>query len=225
VGELIDLTGKTFGKLTVLERYKENDKYGKPQWFCKCSCGTETVVLGNNLRLGFSKSCGCETRKRASDSLTTHGFTKGGKIQRFYRIWAGMIQRCTNPNQPAFFYYGHRGINVCEGWFNFESFKNDMYDSYLNHVKEHGEKNTSIDRIDNDKGYSPDNCRWSTHNKQVINTRKRKDNTSKYIGVSKLKDGTWESFIRRDGVRKSKNFADKEKAIRWRKNKEQEMTR
>lgn len=220
---LIDLKGKRFGELKVIKRYHENDKYNKPQWLCRCSCGKEVVVLGNNLRLGYSKSCGCVTRQRVIESLTTHGFSIGGKAQRFYRIWAGMIQRCNNPNHSAYLDYGGRGIDVCESWFNFETFKNDMHDDYLNHVKENGEKNTSIDRIDNNKGYSPDNCQWTTQNKQVINTRRRKDNKSNHVGVSECKNGTWEAFISRNGVRYSKNFTNLDDAIQWRKAKEKEL--
>lgn len=221
MGRLINLTGNRYGKLTVLKRHKENDKYNKPQWLCQCDCGKEIIVLGNNLRLGLSESCGC-VRIEKNKRRTTHGFTKGGEIQRFYRIWANMIQRCTNPKVPSYVNYGERGITVCEQWSDFEKFKDDMYKSYLEHVDEFGEENTSINRIDNDKGYFLDNCEWETNSYQVINTRVRKDNESGHKGISQRKNGTWQAYITRNGIRKSRTFTEFEPALEWRKSKQNE---
>jgi hypothetical protein len=220
MGKLIDLSGRKFGKLEVLQQHKEKDAYGKIQWICKCECGNQVIVLGNNLRQGRSESCGCMRTENLRLSITTHGLTIGGKIPRFYRIWGGMNSRCKNPKTPTYKSYGARGITVCEDWGKFESFKHDMYESYLDHVKEYGENNTSIDRIDNDKGYCIENCRWATCEEQVINTRMRIDNSSGITGISQRDNGTWQAFIRRNGVKHSKSFKNLNAAIEWRKEKE-----
>lgn len=89
----------------------------------------------------------------------------------FHRIWISMRQRCTNQNSHAFNNYGGRGIKVCERWEKFENFKADMYQTYLEHLKIFGPKNTSIDRINNDGNYEPHNCRWATKKEQVLNRR------------------------------------------------------
>lgn len=92
---------------------------------------------------------------------------------RFYYIWIYMRRRCTKPNCNIYKYYGGRGIKVCDRWMNsFDSFKEDMWDTYDNHVYEYGEKNTSLDRINNDGDYSKENCRWSTRKMQAQNRRK-----------------------------------------------------
>ena len=160
-----DLTGKRFDRLTVITKCGM-DNNGCFTWLCRCDCGNEIVVSGANLRRGTTKSCGCYKR----DMVTSHGMTKTS----FYHTWQGMRSRCTNKNSKAYQNYGGRGITVCNRWSSFENFKEDMYESYLNHVNEFGEDNTSIDRIDVNGNYEPSNCRWATWGEQNNNKRNNK---------------------------------------------------
>ena len=151
-----DLTGKRFGKLTVIA-YAGKSKKREYLWHCKCDCGKETISRGYHLMSGHCKSCGC-TRGRTHK---THGLSN----HQLYHTWSSMKQRCTNPKVPEFNAYGGRGIKVCDEWtHDFKAFYDwamaNGYDPKL-----------SIDRIDNDKGYSPDNCRWATMEQQIANRR------------------------------------------------------
>ena len=101
----------------------------------------------------------------------THGFTSKSKIQRIYKIWDNMRDRCRNPNSINWKYYGEKGVVIL--WSSFEEFRDDMYESYLEHVKEFGEMNTSIDRINNDENYCMENCKWSTRKEQARNRKPR----------------------------------------------------
>ena len=159
--DIIDLTGKTFGYWTVISR-TVNSKEGRSMWMCRCKCGTERAVRGYNLRNGTSKSCGCLSAEMTKERSTTHGMTG----TRLYKIWGQMIQRTTNKNDPWYSYYGGRGIVVCEEWRNsFEPFKA--------WAVENGYKdNLTLDRRNNEEGYSPENCRWVTRAVQEENTRR-----------------------------------------------------
>ncbi len=156
MGKFIDLTGQKFGRLTVIKR-AENAKCSNIQWFCQCECGKQTIVQGGTLRSGRTKSCGCLRIK--------HKYAIIDKISSTYEMWKNIIQRCTNSNNSRYKDYGGRGIRVCEAWRSFDHFFEDM-----------GERppNTSIDRIDNNKGYYKANCRWATRKEQARNTRTNK---------------------------------------------------
>ncbi len=153
--KLNDLTGQTFGSLTVLARV-ENNKWGQTQFLCDCSCGNKTTVLSKYLKAGNTKSC-----KKCFE--TTYGMKR--KSHPLYGAWVGLLDRCNNPNGKDYKNYRARGITVCSRWeSSFESFIEDM-----------GDKPTpkhSLDRIDNDKGYYKDNCRWATEKQQMNNTRR-----------------------------------------------------
>ena len=167
---LKDLTGQRFGRLVVLER-AENNMHRKTQWKCRCDCGNERVIEGNSLRRGVTKSCGCLHIEVFSAFNTTHGKEQS----RLYSVWKGMKNRCSNPNHCAYKRYGGRGITICEEWLHdFQAF----YDwASANGYDENAPRGQcTIDRIDNDKGYSPDNCRWVD---MKIQRHNRSDSRSK----------------------------------------------
>ena len=155
-----DITGQKFGRLTVIKRVFE-EGYKKPRWLCQCDCGNTCVVLGESLKSGNTQSCGCLQKERSIASCKTHGLRRQTKL---YPIWSQMKQRCQNPNNAAFENYGGRGIVVCDEWLKFKTF----YDWAMNNGYSEG---LCLDRIDNDKGYSPDNCRWVSHKMNNDNRR------------------------------------------------------
>lgn len=169
--------GMKFGKLTVLS-FKER-KSGRTYWNCKCECGEKTIARGDKLTSGAKVSCGC-VLKQNKMNIRLYGRRDGGKIThnmsntRFYDIWKGMKQRCLNVNNKDYSNYGARGITICEKWMTFENFKNDMLENYYKHADQYGEKDTTIDRIDVDGNYEPDNCRWSTQKVQHHNKTNNK---------------------------------------------------
>lgn len=156
----IDLTGQKFSRLTAKFRLPENDKYGQARWHCECECGNTTSVTTSNLRNKRIHSCGCLAIESANAVNVTHGLSTSAE----YHVWQEMKQRCHNENHHAYADYGGRGIAVCDEWKeSFETFYRDM--------GPRPGKKYALERRDNDKGYSKENCVWATMTQQARNRR------------------------------------------------------
>lgn len=151
-----DLKDQKIGRLKI------NSYQGGGKWLCSCDCGNQKIILGSSIARGDTKSCGCLRKKvtaKRDKERSTHGMYKS----REYKTWMSMKERCNNKNHSAFKSYGGRGIQVCDRWqSSFKNFYADMGDRPAG---------CSLDRINNDKGYSPENCRWATSKQQQSNRR------------------------------------------------------
>ena len=163
------------GMMFITENSKQKVRFG----IYKCGfCGTEFKTMLHNVKRGTTKSCGCYSKRRTSETHKTHGL----RSTRLYSIWSNIKNRILNPKKERYLNYGGRGITICDEW------KNDFM-SFYNWAMENGYSDElSIDRIDNDGNYCPENCRWTTQTIQARNQRIHKNNTSGYKGVSFVKD-------------------------------------
>ena len=158
------------GALYPTESSKQKRRYG----IYKCGfCGTEFKARTSYVKFGKTKSCGCYNKRRASETHKTHGLTE----TRLYRVWLNMKDRVFNIKHKQYNDYGGRGITICDEW------KNDFMSFYNWAMSNVYSDDLSIDRIDNNGNYCPENCRWTTPTLQMRNQRKRRDNTSGYKGV------------------------------------------
>jgi hypothetical protein len=176
----LNLVGMVFSKLTVLYNIIDCNK-SESKFLCKCQCGKFSVVYGKNLRKGFTTTCGCLLR----DNKLTHGMTN----THIYNCWRSMIRRCYEESNNAYKWYGARGIEVCEDWKSFDKFYYQFGITWPG-------TGYSIDRIDNDGNYEPNNCKWSTRTEQNRNrintidlntaTLIREDYSKNNISMAKL---------------------------------------
>lgn len=174
-----DLTGQRFGRLAVV-RNAGKDKRGAYLWECLCDCGSTCVMRSDHLKRGEVQSCGCLNRERAKETASKTGKANrkhGGNGTRLYSVWHGMKDRCYNSGNPYFEKYGGRGITVCAEWrTDFAAFRAwALVNGYASGL--------SIDRVDNNAGYSPDNCRWITAKGQARNRRSNRVISGKSVAA------------------------------------------
>ncbi|HFK1476726.1 hypothetical protein OCF13_26385 [Bacillus tropicus] len=210
--EFIDLTGKKFGRLTVVERV-ENDKYKNVRFRCICDCGNHKVIYRNALATGRTVSCGCYNKEATSKRAKIHGNSKTPE----YSAIISIIGRCENPKNPEYNNYGGRGISVCERWRSSPGL-------FVEDMGERPSPNHSIDRIDVNGNYEPSNCRWATLSEQGHNKRVSERSSTGITGVSyEKKSNKYRACLKVNGKNyRSKRFDNIEDAIQARKELEEE---
>lgn len=159
----IDLTGKVLGRLTVINRANPVGK--KTAWNCSCSCGENKVITTVSLMSGVTSSCGCLAKQKLAERNSTRA-THGWSSHKLYGVWRAMMARCYDPKNKKYADYGGRGITVCEAWHDIDNFCTANIDKWRDGL--------TMDREDNDGGYSPDNVRWVTQKFQMRNNRRNR---------------------------------------------------
>lgn len=186
MGAKVNLVGQRFGRLVVIEQGEH--KQGRPAWICRCECGNTKLIARAHLRSGATTSCGCSNAESIGNRARTHGMTNSKE----YKSWYHMKDRCTNSNDAGFNNYGGRGITVCEEWESFEAFYADMGPCPPKHT---------LERVDNEKGYSPDNCIWADRHTQNGNTRSVHGSKTGVVGVWASKGNRYKAYIKKNGKR------------------------
>lgn len=156
----LNLSDLRFGMWTVVRRAVGNTKHNASRWECVCDCGTTRIVIGPTLRNGTSKNCGCQRAAIAKKTHTKHGHASRQGSSKTYLCWRNMRNRCNNPKNKDFKYYGGRGVSICVRWQKFSNFLEDMGEQPLG---------LTIERLDNNGNYEKDNCTWATMAQQSLN--------------------------------------------------------
>ena len=197
MARLIDMTGRKFGRLTVVKRVEKpkGSESKEAFWLCQCDCGNTKIIAGYYLRSGTSKSCGCYN----IDNLKSRkGIKYGGKhgmyTERVYKIYHAMKARCFNPNNKFYNNYGGRGITVCDEWLGEDGFNN-----FYNWAMKNGyTDDLTIDRIDVNGNYEPSNCRWADRSIQGFNRRIQANNKTGHKGICMLPGVKYRSYIKKN---------------------------
>lgn len=159
--KLIDLTGKTFGRLVVIERAANRGK--EPGWLCQCVCGNQRIVRSSSLKSGMTTSCVCYRKELLTKRNLKHSHSHRGRLTPEYRSWIAAKDRCFNPKRRRFKDYGGRGITMCQKW-------RDSFEAFLAHIGPRS-PGLTLDRVDNNKNYEPGSVRWATPKEQRNNRR------------------------------------------------------
>lgn len=188
----MDLKGQTFGRLTVIS-FSHKDKREKFFWNCKCICGKEKVIRGEKLRSGNTRSCGCLQREVRGKAKRKHGMTNS----KLYTIWLNMKSRCRYPGNTMYHNYGGRGIKYCDEWNDFEEFKTWAENAGY-------KEGLSLERIDVDGNYEPENCKWIPISQQSLNQR-RSHRVTAFGKTQTIKEWADESGIKYDTIERRIN--------------------
>jgi hypothetical protein len=191
MGGLIDLTGQQFSRLHVIERVGTSHN-GSALWLCQCSCGNTKVASTAHLRGGFIQSCGCLHSEKSAETgkkQATHGArrrTVHDPYARLYGIWRGIRYRCNSKNSQAYKNYGGRGITICDEWKDFETFKQWAMSTGYDLTAPYGD--CTIERIDVNGNYCPENCCWIPLSEQTKNRRITRRADGKYASLEEEED-------------------------------------
>lgn len=171
----IDLTGQRFGRLVVLglgyRKKRDDDRGSRAYWDCECDCGNLCTIVSDSLIAGKTKSCGCYNRD-ALQKRVIHGGAHKGHPERLYYVWCCMRRRCNSPRYKGYQYYGGRGIKVSPEWNDYGNFRNWAIQNGYDPNAKYGK--CTLDRIDDNGNYAPDNCRWVDMKTQNNNRRPRR---------------------------------------------------